>query len=75
MAKAKKGVKKFQKKIAAGGVHKKKKLHFKRDKAEAAKAVAPVEPSAQSKGKPGKLRKCNFLPIEVSAAKTCSTLL
>lgn len=40
MGKVKKGVKKFQKKIAGGGVHKKKKLHFRRDKAEAAKAAA-----------------------------------
>ena len=54
MGKIKKGVKKFQKKLAGGGVHKKKKLHFRRDKAEAAKAAeerATVpDPKAKSTG-------------------------
>ena len=55
MGKVKKGVKKFQKKIAGGGVHKKKKLHFRRDKAEAAKAAAAVSPapSKSNATKPG----------------------
>lgn len=39
MGKVKKGVKKFQKKQAGGGVHKKKKLHFRRDNARAAEAA------------------------------------
>lgn len=51
MAKVKKGVKKFQKKIAGGGVHKKKKLHFRRDKADAAKAAEVREQSAAAKEK------------------------
>lgn len=56
MGKIKKGVKKFQKKIAGGAVHKKKKLHFRRDKADAAKAAAAAasaEPSVPSTSKPG----------------------
>ena len=57
MGKVKKGVKKFQKKIAGGGVHKKKKLHFRRDKAEAAKAAAATaastEPLKLNATKPG----------------------
>ena len=60
MGKVKKGVKKFQKKIAGGGVHKKKKLHFRRDKAEAVKAAAAAaaaavstEPSKSNVTKPG----------------------
>ena len=51
MAKVKKGVKKFQKKIAGGGVHKKKKLHFRRDKADAAKAAEVREQSAAANEK------------------------
>ena len=51
MAKVKKGVKKFQKKIAGGGVHKKKKLHFRRDKADAAKAAEVREQSAAARQK------------------------
>ena len=54
MGKIKKGVKKFQKKIAGGGVHKKKKLHFRRDKAEAAKAAeSHVQSAAAEKNKAG----------------------
>lgn len=57
MGKIKKGVKKFQKKIAGGAVHKKKKLHFRRDKADAAAfaaaAAASAEPSVPSTSKPG----------------------
>ncbi len=51
MGKVKKGVKKFQKKIAGGGVHKKKKLHFRRDKAEAAKAAEVQEQSVAAQRK------------------------
>ena len=54
MGKIKKGVKKFQKKLAGGGVHKKKKLHFRRDKAEAAKAAEEratfTDPTPKSTG-------------------------
>lgn len=54
MAKVKKGVKKFQKRIAGGGVHKKKKLHFRRDKADAAKAAeAQVQSAAVQQKKAG----------------------
>lgn len=56
MGEIKKGVKKFQKKLAGGGVHKKKKLHFRRDKAEAAKAAEEratvADPTPKSTGKP-----------------------
>ncbi len=51
MGKVKKGVKKFQKKIAGGGVHKKKKLHFRRDKADAAKAAEVQEQSVAAQRK------------------------
>ena len=43
MGKVKKGVKKFQKKQAGGAVHKKKKLHFKRDNAKAAQAAQAAQ--------------------------------
>lgn len=48
MGKVKKGVKKFQKKQANGGVHKKKKLHFRRDNARAAEAAKAVEEAANA---------------------------
>lgn len=71
MGKVKKGVKKFQKKIAGGGVHKKKKLHFRRDKAEAAKAAASAEPSVKRVTPPGAAyNSATCLP----ALKACTSL-
>ncbi|KAL3162814.1 hypothetical protein ABBQ32_009271 [Trebouxia sp. C0010 RCD-2024] len=52
MGKIKKGVKKFQKKIAGGAVHKKRKLHFRRDKADAAKAAAAAAAATASAESP-----------------------
>ena len=71
MGKVKKGVKKFQKKIAGGGVHKKKKLHFRRDKAEAAKAAEAVEATAANPAASGvaQVRRCRQ-DIEATVSST-----
>ena len=53
MGKVKKGVKKFQKKQASGGVHKKKKLHFRRDNARAAEAAKAVEEAEKAPNRRG----------------------
>lgn len=67
MGKVKKGVKKFQKKIAGGGVHKKKKLHFRRDKADAAKAAEVQEQSvAAQRKKSEKAKPAKRAPAELN---------
>ncbi|DBA84942.1 TPA: hypothetical protein ACH3X2_005684 [Trebouxia sp. C0005] len=67
MGKVKKGVKKFQKKIAGGGVHKKKKLHFRRDKADAAKAAQVQEQAvAAERKKSDKAKPAKRAPAELS---------
>ncbi len=72
MGKVKKGVKKFQKKIAGGGVHKKKKLHFRRDKADAAKAAESQELSAAVQQKKAGALLPNA-PLLCSAPRECKT--
>ena len=70
MGKVKKGVKKFQKKIAGGGVHKKKKLHFRRDKADAAKAAQVQEQAVAAERK----KSGAFIAIVASARERNSQL-